>query len=735
MKNLFAILLTIVSFSSFSQSYTIQVLDSVTHEAIEMAHVIFENPTTKEQHFEVTNAEGKAPNKSTLVSTLSITYIGYKTKTISIEPNTSKTILLEKYTFDLDEVVVTGQFSRILKKDAIYSINSIDLEKIEKRGANNLATSLNQELSITVNNGQANESAIMLNGLSGAYVKILIDGVPVEGQLNGGIDLSQIMTTDIEKIEILEGPATIEYGTDAIAGAINIITKKNQSKKIRVGADLLYESVGQYNVAANIGLKLKENYISIKGGRNFFDGFSVKDTSRFKEWKPKEQYFAEASYSRKIKTMKLFYSFNFFNELMTSKGELRAPYYISAFDTYYKTTRVNNKIIFSGAIQKHHHIDISLAQSHYNRRRNIYFKDLTTLNQILSPSENDQDTTIFNNYLARAVYNLKKENSMFQYLAGTAFKYDEIIANRVKNNRQFLIDFSVFSNVQIKPTEKLTIQPALRYGYNTKYKYPFLPSLSLKYEVNKNIDLRATYSRGFRAPSLKELYLEFHYNSTINLYGSENLEAENSHHFLVSSDIRIPFEDHFFRIQPKFFYNRINNMISLINISDIDWQYGNVGNFDVLGFELRTSYKYKALSLDLNYQLLGQKNNLYQEVIFKDKFHLSSQFGANINIAVQKPALNFGIEYKYIGRKTGIYLTDNQEIKNSSLAAYQILDISVRKKFFKDMFSITAGVKNLLNYNQIDLDGDLFGISAGKDAENLNVLWGRTFFTSLKFNW
>lgn len=710
-------------------------MDSTTNEAVELAHLIFESTITQEKINKVADFDGKADNECKETSILTISFIGYKTKTVIVEPNTSKTIFLERSAYDLDEVVVTGQFTRILKKDAIYSINTVDVKKLEKRGASNLSESIGQELSITVNNGQANESAIMLNGLSGAYVKILVDGVPIEGQLNGGIDLSQIMTIDIEKIEILEGPATIEYGTDAIAGAINIISKKSQSKTVRVGANLFYESVGQYNVAANVGVKIKNNLINVKGGRNFFDGYSVNDTSRFKEWKPKEQYFAELNFTKNIKKLKLFYSFNFFDELMTSRGILRAPYYTSAFDTYYKTNRINNKLIFSGVIKKHHNIDISLAQSYYNRRRNIYFKDLTTLNQILSPSGNDQDTTVFNNYLARAVYNLKKENSKIHYLAGTAFKYDEIVANRVKNHKQYIIDFSVFTHVQIKPFEKLTIQPALRYGYNTNYKYPLLPSLSLKYEVNKNIDLRATYSRGFRAPSLKELYLEFHYNSTINLYGSETLSAENSHHGLLSADIRIPVEEHLFRVQPKFFYNRINKMISLINITDVDWQYSNIGNYDVFGLEMRTNYRYKAISLDLNYQLLGQKNNIYLDSSYKDKFHLSSQVGANLDISVKKPKLDFGIEYKYIGKKTGIYLTNDKEIKSSSLSDYQILDISVRKRFYKDMFSITAGVKNLLNYNQIDLDGDLFGLSAGKDADNLQVLWGRTFFTSLKFNW
>ena len=66
-----------------------------------------------------------------------------------------------------------------------------------------------------------------VQGLSGENVKILIDGVPVVGRLNGNVDLSQINLTNIERVEIVEGPLSVNYGTNALAGTINLITKKN----------------------------------------------------------------------------------------------------------------------------------------------------------------------------------------------------------------------------------------------------------------------------------------------------------------------------------------------------------------------------------------------------------------------------------------------------------------------------------------------------------------------------
>lgn len=733
-KLLFIFLILCSSKTNFAQDFYVQIKDSVTNEALENAHFVFINNEGKDV-FKLSDQNGKVVNDLTLTNKVTISYIGYKTIEISINPKENKTILLTRSAFDLNEVVVTSQFTKILKKDVIYDIKTIDKETIENNGSSNLGEALNQQLSITINNGQANESAIMLNGMSGAYVKILIDDVPVEGKLNGSVDLSQILMTNIEKIEILEGPASIEYGSDALAGAINIITKKNQNQKISVGANAFYESVGKYNVSANVGLKLKGHFLNVSGGRNFFDGYSVRDTSRLKEWKPKEQYFADLSYSKNIKQFRIFYNFNYFDELITSRGELKAPYYTNAFDTYYKTQRFTNKLILSGKIKKEHYLNASIAQSYYNRKRNIYFKDLTTLTEILSPSKNDQDTTEYNNYLARLVYNNKKEGSKIQYMAGTSFQFDQIIANRVKNHKQNLLDFSVFSHVQYKPIKNLSIQPALRYGYNSKYKYPFLPSISFKYDAIENLSFRTSYSRGFRAPSLKELYLEFHFNSTINLFGSEDLGAENSHHFFLSADYFIQKNENLIRFQPKFFYNRINQMISLINRNETEWEYQNVGNFDILGFEFRTSYNFKNLNLGFNYQLLGQKNSIFEQTDFKDHYHISHQASAMVGINIQKPKVSLYLDYKYVGKKTGIYLDNENQIKNSSLSDYQILNISANKKFYKDRFSLTVGVNNLLNYNQIDLDGDMFGLSSGKDAESLYVLWGRTFFTSLNFKW
>ena len=95
----------------------------------------------------------------------------------------------------------------------------------------NLANIIEKELNIKLSEDNLLGSSLSIQGVSGQNVKILIDNIPVIGRLNGNIDISQISLNNIEKIEIVEGPLSTVYGTDALAGTINLITKKNSDEK------------------------------------------------------------------------------------------------------------------------------------------------------------------------------------------------------------------------------------------------------------------------------------------------------------------------------------------------------------------------------------------------------------------------------------------------------------------------------------------------------------------------
>ena len=206
-------------------------------------------------------------------------------------------------------------------------------------------------MSVTVDNILG--SSVSIQEISGQNVKILIDGVPVIGRLNGNIDLTQINLNNIERVEIIEGPLSVDYGTDALAGTINLITDKQLNDGFSSTYNLYYETVGQYNFDFILNFKRKGHAINFDFGRKYFDGWSkndefnlfpvsqLADTNRVNSWNPKEQYFGKVQYSYKTDNSLLRVFYDSFDEKISNFGFPRLPYYENAFDDYYFTKRNN----------------------------------------------------------------------------------------------------------------------------------------------------------------------------------------------------------------------------------------------------------------------------------------------------------------------------------------------------------------------------------------------------------
>jgi outer membrane receptor for ferrienterochelin and colicins len=226
-----------------------------------------------------------------------ISYLGFVTITDTFQVAQDKVYYTGPVSQEINDVVVTGQYSPNSSQKSVYEVKVISAEMIKSKGANNLREALQNELSIDLGQDQVFGSSLGINGISGEGIKIMVDGVPIVGRLDGKLDLSQININNIERIEIVEGPLSVMYGTDAMGGVINIITKSFQPEKVNVQLRAYYETVGQYNIDLSAGFSFRKSQVFLSGGRYFFDGFTTADSiPRFMEWKPKEQYFADAKY-------------------------------------------------------------------------------------------------------------------------------------------------------------------------------------------------------------------------------------------------------------------------------------------------------------------------------------------------------------------------------------------------------------------------------------------------------
>ena len=272
------------------------------------------------------------------------------------------------------------------------------------QAANNLKDLLNKQTNMRLGYDNVLGSNVSVQGISGQNVKILIDGVPIIGRLNGNIDLGQINLNNVERVEIIEGPLSVDFGTDALAGTINLITDKEFFEGFSSNYNLYYESVGQYNSDLSFNFKHNLNSFKLDLGRKYFDGWSedesfslfptsqLADTNRVKSWNPKEQFFGKIQFKNESNKNTIRVYYDSFYEKITNFGFPRLPYYENAFDDYYYTYRNNLGLDNKYNLNEKENFHLLSSFNSFKRIKNTYFKDLITLDEVLTNNSSDQDT-------------------------------------------------------------------------------------------------------------------------------------------------------------------------------------------------------------------------------------------------------------------------------------------------------------------------------------------------------
>jgi len=699
---------------------------------VPFCHICCENKETGKQQYHVGDINGEALVPLTDNVILSVSAMGYKNY---LQTNHGTGDLLEirlkpSY-FGLDEVVVTGQYKPVSVDKSIYNIKFIGQRSIENQAANTMAELLSKELNFRINNDPSTGASLDLQGISGENVKILVDGVPVIGRLDGNIDLSQLNLDNVDHIEIVEGPMSVIYGSNALAGVVNIITRENKYSRFKAGLNGYYESVGVYNLNGNLDTKWKNHTLSLVGGRNFFGGYSLVDTSRRQEWKPKEQYNAGASYSFRKERTSLRYKIDFFRENLLDRSELFPPYYEKGYDTWFNTTRFNNSLHFNQQLKAGNNIHLLAAYSYYDRRKTKYLKDLTTLDTVMIPNPEEHDTSTFHSITARGGFNHALEDGKLDYQFGFDLNTEFGSGKRIENGEEMMGDYALFASLQWHISRQLTFQPALRYSYNTKYESPLTPSLNLKYELNKSI-FRASYARGFRAPSLKELYLQF-YDSNHQIEGNDELVAETSHNFDLTYSSNTSISNTPLEIQARGFYNIIQDRISLVQVdpdNPLHYRNENTDHFESVGTDVSLgSYPLKNLAVDAGISYIGRRDSYYQS----DDFVFSTSAIFNMSLKFLNGKANANLFYKYSGKYPVHSYVSDDEIGLYYLDAWHNLDLNLSVRFFRQQLRLSTGVKNLLDNTQLQGTSGGSGHGGGDAASSL-VGWGRTFFLGINYN-
>lgn len=647
-----------------------------------------------------------------------------------IKEHDSLQITLHYLDKELSTVVVSAQYEPGAKTNSMHTIAVISDEQLQSQSLLNAQDVLNSQVNFQTNNGHTNETALTINGLSGAHVKIMLDGVPLEGRINGNIDLSQINLADVERVEIIEGPVSVVYGSNALGGIVNIISRKSTSKPIEGFAQGYYETAGKYNFNAGLSVSKKNSVYRFSMGRNFFDGYAMNDSLRSYLWQPREQYFARFTFRQRLNNFNLSFSADGFHELMLSKGDLRPPYYTTAIDTYYKTNRIATGLLLNGKPTSTSWLDVTLGHSYFNRCRNIYFKDLTTLDKWLTDGESDQDTTTYQTWMMRSFFSHRLQNEKVSWLIGTEWVYNTIHSVRILDRIQWSADIAVFASLKYSPWKTFTLQPGVRYSYNAFYKTPVLPSLIAKY-AHKNFTVTASYARGFRTPDLKERFLEFHYNSSINIYGNNDLIPENSHHLLLEVSQKFSQKTANQKIRLTLFHNMVMDIIDVVQLDADEWKYDNAGLFVARGGTVNFSGNIHSFLFDAGYTLLASRFGTPVTETQYLPFAFSQNCLMTIGYEIKKLQLAAHVSWKYTGRVTSNYYDENMQIQQAFIGDYQLLNLTLTKKFLGQKILLTAGCKNITNTTTADVKGSVFGYSVSEESGNVAVMWGRSYFVSI----
>ncbi len=669
-------------------------------------------------------------------------FMGYHEVTDTLRSSEARTYRLQRAVIAMPEMVVTGQYAPGAADQAVQKVRVIDAQQFRRMAANNLGDALRNELNIRLSQDNILGTSMSMQGLGGQNVKLLIDGIPVIGRQDGNIDLAQIDLTGIDRAEIVEGPLSVNYGTNALAGTINLITRKRGSLPLTVKASVYAEHIGRLNTTLAATRHWKRNDLTLTGGRNFFGGWSpgqsgfpdytptVADSTRFQQWKPREQYFGRLNYRWNGERWSFGYKGEAMHDRITNRGLPRAPYYETAFDEQYVTMRLDNAVFAEGRFANGKRFTGLAAHDRYSRTRNTWFRDLTTLGEELAAMEGMQDTTRFTLTNVRAVFASAPDSARLSYELGLDLNLETGTGERIGDGQQDIGDYAAFASAEYKPVERLTLRPGVRYAYNTRYGAPVIPSLNLRWQFSDGFTLRASYAQGFRAPSLKELYLYF-VDVNHDIVGNADLNAERSHNMNAGLTYRHAKDKGVYTSEIGAFYNIISDLITLAQVSGSQYTYINVGNYRTLGGSVGAGWDNGHWAASVGGAITGRYDAIAAE--FNESYLFTPEARASLTRQWMAAGWSASVFWKYQGELANYVQLSDAEIVRGTIASYQMADVSMTKQAWGKRAAFTLGCKNLFDVQ--NLNATTPGGSGGAhsaSAATVPMTTGRTFFVKLE---
>lgn len=656
-------------------------------------------------------------------------------------------VRLEHTDEKINPVTITGIINPRSTTRNPYMVRVISKDKIARLGAQNLGDVLQNETNIQLGQDQVLGTSAIMQGIGGQDIKILVNGIPLIGRVNGNIDVSQIPVSNIERIEIIEGPMSVVYGTDALGGVINIITRNPAGSKLSGRANAFVDNLSNYNFDAALNTRItKKTPLMFNFGRYFFTGRDFDKTTRVYDWKPKTKYFGDAAIFINAKSSTHRFSSSAYSEKLTDRSE--AEYNlttITGYNSHYYTTRLDNSAHSIFKISNHRRFELQNAFNYYKRAKNTLKRDLVSGSEIPYRPE-DQDTTQFTLFNSRGIYSYYNPGEKINWIAGYDFSQERGYGKRIPADKPGITDAAIFGSLEYSPKKNFEVRPSLRLLYNSRFGRPvfngrlgeqlrlapLIPSIQFKYNMSEHLAFRGSWSRGFRAPSLKELNFYF-VDVNHNIHGNDTLKAESSDNFILSFDYRhkLP-EGRGVVFNFSLFNNIIKNKINLalVDMRSNYYTYINIGRFRSQGLNVNFDFITPRMSYGISSSFLNVFDMLQQEDSLNQKYYINGQVSINLSYKLPKQKMSVSLFSRYTSPTNG-YTENSQRYK---ISGYYLMDLSVQKKFDKIPMSMNFGCKNILGVTTVNSSRSLSSNPHAQDGFNVNITPGRTFFVQLNYN-
>lgn len=672
--------------------------------------------------------------------TLQASAVGYKTftKQITIEAGVTLEVQIEmtESLLQLDQVVVTGTMRKTYVKDSPVKVEVVNVETLTqgKTSSNfmDLVGSVNG-LSTQLNCGVCGTNAIRINGVEGPNTAVLIDGMPVMGALASVYGLNGISPSIIDQVEVIKGPQSTLYGTQALGGVVNIITK-NPTYTPGFSADVYGRTTtqeGSINLAASPEIGRFKGFISsnLLRNENYFDD----NEDGFND-QPKQSriaLFGKGVLQGRDGEQRLSVAAKFLDENRTGgvpafSDDLRGSNEIYGESIYTRRSELLTEFRPAGLDERlriqsaltYHSQDSYYGNQRYDATQNIAFGQ-ATWDQSLS--------------------------QQFRLLLGTTLRYetydDNTPATSGGADRRFIPGLFTQSEFQ---AGNINLLGGLRVDHHTEHGFVPAPRLSAKYSPNSLTTFRISAGTGFRVVNV---FTEDHaaLTGSREVVFTEDLEPERSQSITANLERIFPFGTNPLTVSVDAFYTRFSNKI----IPDYDQDpnliiYENLDGYSVtqgVSIGLEQNFTSLPISYSANFTLMDvftEESNTRKALAYAPDF--LGNFGATYQLRSADMSISYSASLVGSKRMPDSYAEEfNRDAKSP---VYGTHDVKITREFSNVNEAQGVGFEAYLSAENI------FDFTQGSplvDAENpfspsfdtiytWGPIVGRTFSLGLRLN-